>query len=222
GTIGAEFQQRSWQGEQRTFTNVANTWDIVVYNDILKYDLSKAFTPAAVTDSTFASMPAYTNSLYDGFNIQYMPESLYYSHKFNVSPLNVVKPTPNADGTVVTIPGDGRLGTLLTGKKALLVKASTDFANWRGDQVVYDNYTATTKYDLKHAGANVSAVMINPNQGYDHGFPVVKPLETVRLIDSFIKGSLSATSAATALGGATVALYPNAETTWETATFTGF
>lgn len=222
GTIGAEFQQRSWQGDQRTFTNVKNTWDLVVYNDILKYDISKAFTAAAVTDPTFTTTPNYTNSLYDCFSIQYMPESLYYSHKFNVSPSNVVKPTPNADGTVVTIPGDGRLGTILAGKKAMLVKASTDFVNWRGDQVIYDNYTATTKYDLKQAGANVTAVMINPNQGFDHGFPVAKPLEAVRLIDTFIKGNLSATTASAALGGAGVALYPNSETTWETATFTGF
>lgn len=222
GTIGAEFQQRSWQGDQRTFGNVKAIWDLVVYNDILKYDISKAFTAAAVTDLTFTTTPNYTNSLLDGFNIQYMPESLYYSHKFNVSPLNVVKATPNADGTVVTIPGDGRLGGILAGKKAMLVKASTDFANWRGDQVIYDNYTATTKYDMKQAGATVTAVMINPNQGYDHGFPVAKPLETARLIDTFIKGSLSATTASAALGGAGIVLYPNSETIWETATFTGF
>jgi len=151
-----------------------------------------------------------------------MPESLYFSHKFNVSPLNVVNPAANADGTTVTIPGDGRLGTLLAGKKALLVKAVTDFANWRGDQVIYDNYTATTKYDLKHAGATCSAVMIDANQGYDHGFPVAHPLEVVRLLDTFIKGNLTSATASTALGGATLTLYPTTETTWETATFTGF
>ncbi|HEY5800975.1 MAG TPA: alpha/beta hydrolase, partial [Burkholderiaceae bacterium] len=136
GLAGTEFQQRSWQGEQRTYANVQATWDAVVYNDVLKYDISKAFTAAAVTDPAFRASPNYGNSLMDGFNIQYMPESLYYSHKFNVSPINVVKPTPNADGSAVTIAGDGRLASVLTGKRALLVKASTDFATWRGDQVI--------------------------------------------------------------------------------------
>lgn len=222
GIIGAEFQQRSWQGDNRTFANIQATWNLVVYEDILKYDITKAFTPGAVTDPTFTTTLNYTNSLLDGLTVQYMPESLYYSHKFNVSAFDVVKPTPNGDGSVVTIVGDKRLGTILTGKKALLVKASTDFANWRGDQVIYDNYTATTKYDLKQAGATVSAVLINPNQGYDHGFPVAHPLEVVRLIDTFLKGTLSATTASTALGGATLTLYPNSETAWEAATFTGF
>lgn len=222
GLAGTAFQQRSWQGEQRTYANVQATWDAVVYNDVLKYDIGKAFTPAAVTDPTFRASPNYGASLLDGFTIQYMPESLYYAHKFNVSPVNVVKPAPNADGSVVTIAGDGRLGTLMGGKRAMLVKASTDLAGWRGDQVIYDNYTATSKYDLKRAGANVTAVMINPNQGFDHGFPVARPLETVRLIDAFIKGDVSVPAAANALGGAGVAVYPNRETAWETDTFTGF
>ncbi|GGX79063.1 alpha/beta fold hydrolase [Massilia dura] len=222
GLAGTGFQQRSWQGDQRTYANVQATWDAVVYNDILKYDIGKAFTPAAVTDPTFRASPNYSGSLLDGFTIQYMPESLYYSHKFNVSPVNVVKPAPNADGSVVTIPGDGRLGALFNGKRAMLVKATTDFAAWRGDQVIYDNYTATSKYDLKRAGANVTAVMINPNQGFDHGFPVAQPLATVRLIDTFIKGDISAPGAASALGGVGIALYPNAETAWESDIFTGF
>lgn len=222
GTVGAEFQQRSWQGDQRTFANVKNIWDLLVYNDVLKYDLSKAFTPAAVTDATFQSSPNYTTSLLDGLKIQYMPESLYYAHKFNVSKADVIKPAANANGAQVVIKADGRLGSLLTGKKAMLVKASTDFANWRGDQVVYDNYTATSKYDLKQAGATATAVMITGGQGFDHGFPVAKPLETVKLIDTFLKGNLSAATAASALGNATVTYYPTTESTWETNTFTGF
>ncbi len=222
GTIATEFQQRSWQGDQRTFTNVKNIWDLLVYNDVLKYDITQAFTAGAITDPTFLSSPNYTNSLIDGFNIQYMPESLYYAHKFNVSNATVTKPAPNANGAPVVIAADGRLATLLGGKQALLVKAGTDFGAWRGDQVIYDNYTATSKYDLKQAGATVTAVMIDPNQGFDHGFPVAKPLETVRMIDTFIKGNLSAASAATALSSATLTYYPHAETAWETNTFTGF
>jgi pimeloyl-ACP methyl ester carboxylesterase len=221
GIAGTEFQQRSWQGEQRTYANVQATWDAVVYNDVLKYDIAKAFTAAAVTDPAFRASPSYSGSLLDGFTIQYMPESLYYSHKFNVSPVDVAKPAPNADGSVVTIRGDGRLGALFNGKRVMLVKATTDFAAWRGDQVIYDNYTATSKYDLKRAGATVTAVMIDPDQGFDHGFPVARPLETVRLIDAFIQGDVSASGAAGALGGVGVAVYPHAETAWETATFTG-
>jgi hypothetical protein len=196
GLAGTEFNQRSWQGDARTYANVQSTWDAIVYNDVLKYDIGKAFTPAAVTDPTFRASPNYGSSLLDGLTIQYMPESLYYAHKFNVSPVNVVKPVPNADGSVVTIPGDGRLGALLGGKRAMLVKAATDFSDWRGDQVIYDNYTATAKYDRKRAGATVTAVMINPNQGFDHGFPIARPLETVRLIDAFINGDISAPIAA--------------------------
>jgi len=222
GITGTEFNQRSWQGDQRTHANVQSTWDAIVYNDVLKYDIGKAFTPAAVGDPTFRASPNYGASLLDGFTIQYMPESLYYAHKFNVSPVDVVKPAPNADGGAVVIRGDGRLGTLLAGKRAMLVKATTDFANWRGDQVIYDNYTATSKYDLKRAGANVTAVMIDPNQGFDHGFPIARPLETVRLIDAFINGDISAGNAASALGNVGVTVYPHAETVWETDVFTGF
>ncbi len=222
GTIGTVFQQRSWQGDQRTYANVKNIWDLLVYNDELKYDITKAFTPAAITDPTFQSSPNYTDSLLDGLTIQYMPESLYYAHKFNVSRADVVKGTPNSSGASVVIQADNRLASILAGKNAMLVKATTDFANWRGDQVVYDNYTATTKYDLKQAGATTTAVMIDPNQGFDHGFPVHHPLETVRLIDTFIKGTLSSATASSALGSATVAYYPNSETAWETNTFTGF
>lgn len=222
GTVATEFQQRSWQGTQRTYANVKNIWDLLVYNDELKYDITKAFTPAAITDPTFQASPNYTDSLLDGLTIQYMPESLYYAHKFNVSRADVVKGTPNSSGASVVIRADNRLASILAGKNAMLVKASTDFANWRGDQVVYDNYTATTKYDLKQAGATVTAVMIDPNQGFDHGFPVHHPLETVQLIDTFIKGSLSSATASSALGSATVAFYPNSETAWETNTFTGF
>jgi pimeloyl-ACP methyl ester carboxylesterase len=221
GIVATEFQQRSWQGTQRTYTNVKNIWDMLVYNDTLKYDITKAFTPAAITDPTFTSSPNYTDSLLDGLTIQYMPESLYYAHKFNVSRADVVKPTPNADGSPVVIQADNRLASILAGKTAMLVKASTDFANWRGDQVVYDNYTATTKYDLKQAGATVTAIMIDPNQGFDHGFPVDHPLETVQLIDTFVKGTLSPATASSALSGTTLTLYPNSETSWETNIFTG-
>ena len=215
GLIGTEFQQRSWQGENRSYDNIAFTWDLVVFEDTLKYDINKF----NVTDPTFKNNRNYANALIDGLYIQYMPESLYYCHTFNVSQCDCTH--TNADGTVVVIKGDGRLGNLLDGKNVMLVKATTDFANWRGDQVIYDNYTATTKYDLKQAGATVNAVLIDANQGFDHGFPVDKPFETVKLIDTFIKGNLSPATAANALN-AKIHYYPNEETTWETSVFTGF
>ncbi|MDR3672875.1 MAG: alpha/beta hydrolase [Holophaga sp.] len=218
GIVATYFQQRSWQGDQRTLADIGSVWNMTVYNDILQYDINH-FT---FTDpGGFAVTPAYLNSLNDCLTIQYMPQSLYYAHRFNVSPQDVVAPTPNSDGTTVTIPGTGALGTALAGKNILWVKAATDFATWRGDQVIYDNYAQTSKYDMKRAGATVTAVLIGAGQGYDHGFPIEHPLETVRLLDTFCKGNLSAGTAATALGGAALTLYPSSETSWETSVFTG-
>lgn len=217
GLTATEFQQRAWQGTNRTYNGVKAVWDMVVYNDVLKYNIN-TFT---YTDPTgFATSANYSNSLMDGLKVQYMPESLYYAHKFNVSSTDTSN--TNANGTVVRIAGDGRLATKMTGKRALLVKAVTDFAAWRGDQVIYDNYIATSKFDLKRAGATTTAIMINANQGFDHGFPVAKPYETIKLIDSFIKGTLTDAASASAVLGSTVTYYDNAETTFETNNFTGF
>ena len=217
GIIATGFHQQSWQGINRTYANIKFAWDMIVFEDTLKYNINTS----TVTDPTFQSNPHYANALKDVLSIQYMPESLYYSHKFNVSRSDITH--TNANGTVVTIMGDSRLGTILTGKNVMLVKAATtDFDHWRGDQVIYDNYTATTKYDLKQAGATVNAVIINANQSYDHGFPIVNPLQTANLIDTFIKGRLSAATASTSLAGSSVQYYPHSETTWETNVFTGF
>jgi pimeloyl-ACP methyl ester carboxylesterase len=215
GIAGTAFQQSSWQGEARNLAGIQFVWDLLVFEDALKYDISSY----KVGDVGPKAQPGYMGALLDGLGVQYMPESLYYCHKFNVSASDLTH--KNGDGTVVTIPGDNRLGRLLAGKKVLLVKASTDFQNWRGDQVIYDNYTATTKYDLKKAGADVTAILIDPNQGFDHGFPVLHPLETVHLIDSFLKGTLKASTVSAAIGG-TAKFYDSAETTWETNNFTGF
>jgi pimeloyl-ACP methyl ester carboxylesterase len=215
GIAGTAFQQASWQGEARNIAGVQFVWDLLVFEDALKYDIASY----KVGDLGPKAQPGYMEALLDVLTVQYMPESLYYCQKFNVSTFDLSH--TNADGSLVTIPGDNRLGRLLAGKKVLLVKASTDFQNWRGDQVIYDNYTATTKFDLKKAGADVTAVLIDPNQGFDHGFPVLHPLETVHLIDSFLRGVLNAETAGSAIGG-TVKYYDNAETSWETSKFTGF
>jgi len=216
GVTATGFHQRSWQGENRTYANVEFTWDLIVFQDILQYDIA-AFNVKA---PAFKSSQNYKNALLDVLTIQYMPESLYYSHKFNVAQADCSH--TNADGAIVTIKGDGRLSTIFTGKNVMLVKATADLAAWRGDQVIHDNYTATTKYDLREAGAKVNAVMIGANQGYDHGFPISHPLETIRLIDTFLKGTLCAATAATALEGAAINYYPDSEKIWETNIFTGF
>ncbi|HCL56540.1 MAG TPA: hypothetical protein DHW82_05970 [Spirochaetia bacterium] len=217
GTAAAEFQQRAFQGENRTFENISYFWDMLVLNDVLKYNIN-TLTPAV---TTFKSNYAYNSQILDLLTIQYMPESLYYCHKLNLSNSDITHTNTGYGGTI-TITGDGRLASKFSGINTLLVKAKTDFTNWRGDQVLYDNYTATTKYDLKQAGSTVTAVLINPDQNYDHGFPTVKPLETAKLLDTFLSGTLSASTASTALGGATVLFYDNSETAFETNTFTGY
>ncbi len=212
GLAAATFNQRTWQGEARTWENVTFIWDLLVFNDILKYDI---FT-YAIGDPTFKNTKAYENTIEDIFTIQYMPESMYYCHKLNVSPVDVTAGTNS-----ITFPGDGSLADNFTGINVMLVKAATSdimtTGLWSGDQIVFDIETKNTKYDLKQAGANVTAVMIGYNQGYDHGFPIAKSLQVVKLIDQFLGGTLSATTAVDALGVSDLTIYENAETTWEQA-----
>lgn len=222
GIAATELHQASWQGENRTFANVQFIWDLLVFNDVLQYDINTF----SATDTAFRSNPGYQDALLDVLGVEYMPESLYYAHKFNVSDSDVSAPAANSAGSggeTVTVAGDGRLNAAgLTGKNALLVKATTDFGNWRGDQVIYDNYVATSKFDLKEAGATTTAVLIDADQGYDHGFPITRPTEVARLLHAFVQGNLTdAGAASTALGGATLQYYDHAETSFETDVFTG-
>jgi len=218
GIAATELQQRSWQGENRTWANVQSVWDMVVFNDVLGYDLASF----SATDEAFRADPAYAATFADVLQVEYMPESLYYAHKFNVSDATVTAPAPNASGETVSIVGDGRLNAAgLAGRQALLVKAATDLAAWRGDLVIYDNYVQTSKFDLKEAGVSTTAVLIRPDQDYDHGFPITHPLAVARLLDTFIQGELSAASVAAALGGVELDYYPPEETEFETDTFTG-
>lgn len=196
GIKATAFQQRSWQGINRNPATVKFTWDLVVFNDVLKYKLDGLMP----TDLGFTLSPHYAEVMQDVLAIRYMPHSLYYCHKFNISPHSGGDHV-NANGQRVTRTGDGRLGKNWGGKNVLLVKAVTDYANWRGDLVVTDNYITDSKADLTEAGARVQSVMIAPNQGFDHGFPIAKPRETVALLHQFFaNGEVTQTAASQAIG----------------------
>lgn len=211
------FQQRSWQGEARSFENVKLMWDMLVFNDILKYNPLTS-TPQ---EPAFTANPFYLKALEDVLTVQYMPESLYACHMFNATsdPLKHI----NSDGTEVVIPGSGRI-TALAGKRVLLVKARSDYLNWRGDLVVMDGTFQNTKYDLKEVGAHVDAVLIEPDRGFDHGFPIDHPLQALKIITAFIagKGKITDGDLDAILGEGNYTFYPHEETSWETGVYCGF
>lgn len=204
------FQQRTWQGKNRTYSNVKFVWNMMVFNDILK------FNPATYTidDDTFTSNPFYESSLRDVLSVEYMPESLHYCHLFNNSGVTLTH--TNHDNTVVEIPGENELGAF-EGKRVLLVKAKTDYVNWRGDLVIADHIFRTTKYDLTRAGATVSAVLFDPNEGFDHGWPITHPLTAVRLIDEFASSQREPTTSDLdpIIGSDRYTIYHSSEENWE-------
>lgn len=217
-SIGAvAFQQRSWTGKNRTPETVAAMWNMIVYNDILKFDLATL----RVTDPAYLSDPGYERSIADVLTTTYMPESLYVSHRYNAT-AKALEHT-NHDGTKVVIPGTDRLSGFL-GKNVLLVKAQTDRSAWRGDLVIADSITQNTKYDLRRAGARVTAVMLKAGIGYDHGFPIHHPKETLQLITAFIKASseLSSAQVEPIFGQGNAVIYSDKETEWEREAFGGF
>lgn len=211
------FQQRSWTGENRTPETVAATWNMIVYNDILKFDLSSLH----VTDSTYLSNPGYERSIADVLTTTYMPESLYVSHRYNAT-ATALEHT-NHDGTKVVIPGTDRLSGF-KGKNVLLVKGQTDRTAWRGDLVIADSITQNTKYDLRRAGARVTAVMLKAGIGYDHGFPIHHPKETLKLITTFVEApsELGAAQLEPIFGQGNATIYPDKETDWEREAYGGF
>ncbi|MCD6238816.1 MAG: alpha/beta hydrolase [Thermotogae bacterium] len=211
------FQQRSWQGKNRTYVNIKFVWDLVVYNDVLKYDIGK-FCP---TDATFMQDPAHDDSIRDVLSIEYMPESLLYCHFFNTTATPITHTNSNGDSVIIL--GTNEI-TAFKGKDVLLLKTKSDYANWRGDLVINDSITQNTKYDLKQAGARVTAVIIKPDEGYDHGFPISHPLQTLEMICKFIEtpGELTTSEIDPILGKGKYTIYPCAETDWEMAKYGGF
>jgi len=211
------FHQRSWQGENRTYANVKSMWNMLVFNDVLKYSLANL----KPTKEDFTKTPFYEESLRDVLSVEYMPESLYASHMFNAS-FETIRHT-NSDGTEVIIPGTGRISAFKD-KKVLLVKARTDYMHWRGDLVVMDQVVQNTKYDLKQAGAHVEALIFEPDRGFDHGFPIDHPLETLKIIRAFVEGggTLKEDTLDHILGTGNYTLYSHEETSWEMKVYGGF
>ncbi|MEW5826912.1 MAG: alpha/beta hydrolase [Candidatus Bipolaricaulota bacterium] len=211
------FQQRSLWGEQRSPEDMAAAWNLVVFNEVLAYDLARM----SVGDPAYLETPAYRAVLEDVQKTQYMPESLYASHMFNFAAETLSH--RNQDGAVVTLPGADRLDAL-AGLDVLLVKAETDRLRWRGDLVIADSITQNTKYDLRVAGANVTAVMLKSGRGYDHGFPIHRPAETLQLITAFVEaGTMDRSAAAAIFGSDDVAVvYSTDERDWERETYGGF
>lgn len=211
------FHQRSWGGENRTAKNASVIWNMVVFNDVLKFDplLGIAKEP------TYLDNSGYLNAIEDVLSTVYMPESLYASHRFNATS-SILQHT-NRDGTSVSIPGADRTAAF-EGKRVLLVKAQTDRTSWRGDLVIDDSITKNTKYDLRRAGATVTAVMLHADHGYDHGFPIHHPAETMQLIAAFAEASDEPTAQAlnSVFGAGTYELYSNAEMEWEREAYGGF
>ena len=206
GLAATAFNQRASEGMGRNPISIKTLWDFSVFNDALKFNLPTM----SAGDFALTLSPFYAQVLHDVLTIKFMPASLYYLHKFNVAHLDGGVHI-NKDGRKIIRGGDGRLGRLCQGKQFLLIKAATDYRHWRGDVVIRDTDTATSKYDLTEAGGAVHVVMIDPDQGYDHGLPIVKPDETMNLIHQFCGGGLNHSSVAEALAGARFQYYDPSE-----------
>ena len=211
------FQQRSWTGEMRTPETVAAMWNLIVFNDILKFDPLHM----KVGDSAYLHDPGYQDALDDVMTTVYMPESLYASHFFNSTAETIEH--ENSDGTTVAVPGSDRLAAF-RGLRVLLVKAETDRLRWRGDLVIADSITQNTKYDLHRAGARVTAVMLKPGIGYDHGFPIHHPRETLQMITAFAEttAELGGAEVESIVGRGAATVYADGERNWEREAFGGF
>ena len=112
GIAATAFNQRAWQGIQRTPVSVKFIWDMTVFNDIGAYNLT-GLTP---TNFAFSFSPTYASIIQEEFNIKFMPESLYYLHKFNISN-HAGGEHVNGNGLKVTRTGDGRLAHHAKDKK---------------------------------------------------------------------------------------------------------
>ncbi len=188
------FHQRAWQGVQRSFLSVKNTWDAIVFNDSLQFDLHK-------NRPTYPGMidaACYTNTLSDCLDIQYMPESLFYAHTFNGSGVELSL-NRNSDGTDVSIQTDNKIDAF-SHKNVLLVKAHMNIVEWRGDLVIDDASFWHSHDDLNSAGANVTSILIDANHGFDHGMVIVHPEKITALLMTYFSGALVEQKASSILG----------------------
>lgn len=210
------FHQRRWSGALRTADRVAAMWNLVVFNDVLATDPRTG----TLNELSFLHDPSYEGTIADVLNTQYMPESLYSCHRFNLSDTDLSH--TNIDGTEVLIPGKNRLRGFV-GKDVLLIKAVTDRGAWRGDLVIDDTITQNTMFDLRRAGASVTTVMLPAGAGYDHGFPIAHPELTLKLLIAFVeKHEISAARLDSLFGAQGYALYPTDHMGWAQEEYGGF
>lgn len=179
------FHQRAWQGENRSIDSAKATWDAIVFNDYLKYDVATA----KLGQAEFVGSPYYSNALFDCLNIQYMPESFFFCHCFNGSRVDVIS-KKNTNGDIVVIPAKNKL-RVFENKRVLMLKAKTDFSEWRGDLVIGDQDIMDSAEDLKREGADVTAMLIEANFGYDHGLAITQPQRLVTLMEAFLNHALA-------------------------------
>ncbi len=183
------FHQRAWQGKSRNFQTVKSTWDALVFNDYIKFDINTAQT----SPNTLQGSPLYRNALTDSLTVQYMPASLFFTHNYNISGVDLPIKT-NSDGTRYSVPTKNKMASF-KGKNVLLIKAETAMDKWRGDLVIEDHEFFDTAEDLTHAGASVNTLLIGADQGYDHGITVTHAGPLSKLIASYLQGTLSKTLA---------------------------
>ncbi len=188
------FHQRAWQGVHRSFLSVKNTWDAIVFNDSLKFDLNKNRS----THQGGLDTACYTSTLADCLGIQYMPESLFYAHTFNGSGVELPS-SRNSDGTDVCIETDNKMGVFAQ-KNVLLVKAHMNMTEWRGDLVIDDASFWHSHDDVNTAGANVTSILIDANHGFDHGMVIAHPEKITTLLMTYFSGSLVEQKASSILG----------------------
>ncbi|GAB1262149.1 alpha/beta fold hydrolase [Aurantivibrio plasticivorans] len=194
GIEATEFHQRQWQGSARTFESVQAVWDSIVFNDWLGFDIADG----SIQNLSNKLLPSYQNALADSLRIQYMPESLYFSHAYNGSGVDLPH-YKNSDGTEVKVPTYNSVNCL-EGKRVLLFKAKSDYVRWRGDVVISDEDFELSVEDLKRVGADLSSYLIETGNGFDHGLVIAKPECIASVIVNFIEGNLEANLASELLG----------------------
>ena len=178
-----DFRQRRLQNGGRTYQSLQIIWDLFVYNDVLGIHPKTL----AAQKPRFRQHPDYINTFLDALTVHFMPESSLAIHQFNLT--STALEHTNADGTKIIIPGNGRLKDAVAGKKILMVKGHTDYNTWRGDLVIGDGDFAEAEADFRDAGCGVTALLIPPGRGYDHGFPVSFPRATLALMDGWLNGA---------------------------------
>ncbi len=137
----------------------------------------------------FTNTQSYKDALKDCLAIQYMPESFFFSHKFNGSRVSI-RGHKNSDGAEVSIPAGNKL-KVFKNKRVLMLKARTNFPKWRGDLIIGDQDIVDSTEDLKQEEADVTTIFIEAGFGYDHGLVVTQPKRLLFLLDEYLSRTLT-------------------------------